>query len=111
MKTALVAGVCLLALTFTITNALDKKQDASPECATLEANATLCIDTSSSSVDCSGSCRTALEEYFVECDDTHQKMYEQACEEDNGDSEGGCAVTVGTTLFTSISAVLVAMGN
>ena len=41
--------------------------------------------------------RSGVKYCFVEYDGTYQKMYEQACEGDNGG--GRSAVTVGTILF------------
>ena len=103
MKTALLAGVFLLALSFAIADVVDKKQD---ECnvtgevaACLEAGTNVNIGEF-----CGSSCRTALTDYFNDClDGAGLDSYNQAC---------GSATTVGVTLFTVVSALLVAViGN
>ena len=105
MKTALIAGVCLLALTFTITDALDKKQNA-VDCANQGVNITTCIANLGSNPTsvCTGDCRTTLEAFYDACDPsgTARSPYDMAC---------GSSVTVGATIFTIVSAVLVAVGN
>ena len=101
--TVLIAGVCLLALTFTITDAMDKKQDVN-ECVNLGLAATNCLADfrkDPTSV-CSGDCRSTLNDYYDACDSNGRRSFDRAC---------GSAATVGVTLFTIVSAVLVAMGN
>ena len=104
MKAALIAA-CLLALTFTITDALDKKQNA-VNCANQGANITTCIANLGSNPTsvCTGDCRTTLEAYYDACDSsgTARSAYDMAC---------GSSETVGATIFTIVSAVLVAVGN
>ena len=107
MKTAL-AGLCLLALTLTTSDALDKKQNAI-DCANQGMDVTECLASlSGSDVDrssfCSGSYSSTLEVFYDACDPTGQSRatYDNFC---------SSAATVGATLFTIVSAVLVAVGN
>ena len=64
MKTALIAGVCLLALTITTTDALSKKQNYTPNLDLLA-----CLDgfDINSETVCTDDCRTALTEYYDDC--------------------------------------------
>ena len=157
MKTALIAGVCLLAaLTFTTTSALDKKQFP-PECATISNDIQACISAlTSQDPDAFCGCRDALIDYYNTCAngigvDNANQVFDQLCNGNggnggngggdggnggsdggnagsdggNGGSDGGnsggdggnggdgdsSAVTVGATLFTIVSTVLVAVGN
>ena len=107
MKTALIAGVCLLALTITTTDAVSKKQNCIPNLDLLA-----CIDgynTNSKTV-CTDDCRAALTEYYDDCvsagADAFRKGYALLCE-----IGGSSAMKVGATMFTTVSAVLVAVGN
>ena len=127
MKTSiLIAGVCLLALTSTITEALHKKQDAA-ECAslTLDSDVQSCLPkfASRDQSACTGSCKNTLENYYTACD--AREAYDIFCDEfinggngggdngggDNGGGDNDGAATVGVTLFTIVSAALVAVGN
>ena len=108
MKTALIAGVCLLALTLTITDALDKKQDV---CGNPNDDVQACeAATNAIPIDkdtlCTDRCKSALTEYLEDCYgdeavDEFNKQFDQQC------SAAGTVVT----LFTLVSAVLVAVGN
>ena len=64
MKTALIAGVCLLALTITTTDAVSKKQNCTPNLDILA-----CLDgfDINSETVCTDDCRTALTEYYDDC--------------------------------------------
>ena len=134
MKTALIAGVCLLALTFTITDALKKKQDLScvPTPGSDLFNCVTAFGTGDADALCNDNCRTALTDFYSNCPggDTLDQVLNQVCG-DNGGNGGGnggdggngggnggnggdgdsSAATVGVTLFTIVSAVLVAVGN
>ena len=121
MKTTLIAGLCLLALTLTITDALDKKQNAI-ECANqavdvAECAASLAAPDVDRSSFCSGSCSSTLEAFYDACDPTGEARvaYDNLCGGNTGGNGGGngdsSAATVGATLFTIVSAVLVAVGN
>ena len=108
MKTALIAGVCLLAFTCTISDALLKKQDV--DCDNPGDEVQACVDASNAMpIDkntlCTARCRSALEEYFEDCfedfSDELNKEYDRVC---------SAAGTV-ATLFTLVSAILVAVGN
>ena len=106
MKTTLIAGLCLLALTLTITDALDKKQNAI-ECANQAVDVAECAASlAAPDVDrtsfCSGSCSSTLEDFYDDCDSTGRAAYDAVCD---------AAATVGATLFAIVSAVLVAVGN
>ena len=99
MKTALLAGVFLLALSFTIADALDKKQGG----CTVTDEFDACLDAGRNNnigEFCSSSCRSAL----MDClSGDGLDSYNQLC---------GSAATVGVTLFTVVSALLVAViGN
>ena len=68
MKTALIAGVCLLALIVIGTDALQKKDD----CSNLDDDVQTCVDaTDPSKFDddtvCTDRCIPLLAEYFIEC--------------------------------------------
>ena len=68
MKTSImIAGVCLLALTSTITEALDKRQNV--ECLSPSSAVQSCVTqlASQSTSICSGSCRDTLLEYYSDC--------------------------------------------
>ena len=103
MKTALIAGVCLLALTLTITDALDKKQD---ECNNPSDDVQACKDATDKDTACTGRCRSALTEYLEDC------FGDEAVDEFNKEFDKQCSAA-GTvvTLFTLVSAILVAVGN
>ena len=155
MKTSiLIAGFCLLALTSTITEALDKKQPCVPDASLLS-----CISqvTSGTTAVCNDdSCRNALLQYYTDCG-IPRLVFDALCpggnnggdnnggdnggdnnggdndggdnggdnnggDNDGGDNSGGdnnggdnggdsSAATVGVTLFTIVSAALVAVGN
>ena len=153
MKTALIAGVCLLAFTLTVTDALHKKQDDDCDRADVDA----CVDAAEdddTATACSAACRSAVMDYFddgcLEGDELtlYMRLYSELCENSGGDSggdggdggdkggdggdggdkggdggdggdkggdggnnRGSSAATVGATLFTVVSAVLVAVGN
>jgi hypothetical protein len=112
MKTSiLVAGFCLLALTSTITEALEKKQQDTARCATLTLDSAVvsCLTdlTSQEQSSCTGSCKNTLGDYYAACG-LPRELYDTFCEEFGG---GSSAATVGVTLFTIVSAALVAVGN
>ena len=93
----------LLALSFTIADALDKKQD---ECINLTGEVTVCLEAGANiNIDefCSSSCRSELTDYFNNClDGAGIDQYNQVC--------GSAAI--GVTLITLFSALLVAViGN
>ena len=140
-----IALICLLALTFTNTNALDKKQLPPPECLTISDSLQACLDALTSqnpSAFCG--CRDTLIDYYNTClngigVDTVNQAFDQLCGNggdggdggdnggdggDGGDNGGdggdgggnggvgdSSAATVGVTLSTIVSAVLVAVGN
>ena len=97
MKTALIAGVFLLVLTFTIADALDKKQDCTltnelQECQTAAVNADV-------GAVC-GDCRSALTTYLNNCaGGVGVDELNEVC--------GSAAIVV--SLFTIVSALLVAL--
>ena len=110
MKTALIAGICLLALTFAIADALDKKQDISDDCPVIPSgDAQDCFDAGERgdlATACSANCMSAVKEYFGKCFvgeslDQVNQGYDRTC------SAAGMTVA----LFTLVSAVLVAVGN
>ena len=109
MKTALIAGVCLLALTFAIADALDKKQDIGDCLVTPSGDVQACFDAGERedrATACSANCMSTVKEYFGKCFDGEtldelNRAYDQAC------SAAGMTVA----LFTLVSAVLVAVGN
>ena len=143
MKTSIfIAGFCLLALTSTITEALDKKQPCVPDASLLS-----CISqvTSGTTAVCNDdSCRNALLQYYTDCG-IPRLAFDALCpggnnggDDNGGDNNGGdnnggdnnggdnsggdnnggdnsggdsSAATVGVTLFTIVSAALVAVGN
>ena len=135
-----IALICLLALTFTIANALDKKQLPPAECLTIPDDVQNCITAlagSDKSTFCNN-CKDALIDYYNTCTggagvDAVNAGFEQLCGDDggnggnggnggdnggnggNGGDNGGdgdsSAATVGATLFTIVSAALVAVGN
>ena len=79
----ILAGVCLLTLTITSTDALEKKQDVN-ECLSLALEAAQCLSallSSDPTTVCSCSCKSALYEYFDQCDltDTLRANYDQLC--------------------------------
>ena len=109
MKTGLIAVtvVCLLTLTFAITEGLDKKQNPQ-ECAKRVDEVASCLTASggtNSSAVCSGTCKNSLESFFNDCNSAQQGLCNKVC------GGGSSAETVGATLFTIVSAVLVGMGN
>ena len=106
MKTTLVIiGVCFLVLTVATGNELEKKQDL--DCKNLDADLETCNNNfqNNSKAVCSSACKSALTEYYKDCLnsvglDAFNEGYGLLC---------GDALTVGATLFTIISAVLVAV--
>ena len=103
MKTALIAGIFLLALTYTITDALDKKQDI----CTISDELNACLDAAANfsiGTLCSGNCRSELTDYFKDCnrENALNQIYILVC--------GGASATT-VTLFTIVSAVLVTFYN
>ena len=106
MKTSLVIfGACLLLLTVTTADELGKKQ-ACLDCLDLKPDLVTCISNFEDFSEdvCIAECRTALTEYFEACIgglgfEAFKQGYALLC---------GGAVTVGATLFTTISAALVA---
>ena len=98
-------GVFLLALTVTITDALDKKREC--ENPTDEVNE--CLDAAANLDDeivCSSSCKSTLTNYYNNCYDSDyferfRLEYHQRCD----------AAATMVTLFTVISAVLIAVIN
>ena len=112
MKTALITGVCLLVLTFTITDALTqrfvKKQDVN--CLNPGDDVEACVDAADAtpfdkSTVCTSKCRSALSKYFEDCFDVSPDEFNE--EYDKECSAAGLVAT----LFTLVSAVLVAVGN
>ena len=85
MKTTLIAGVCLLALTITTTDTLSKKQDCTPN---LELQACLDGYNTNSETVCTDDCRTALTEYYDDCvplgADAFRTGYALLCENNIG---------------------------
>ena len=109
MKTALIAGVSLLALTLANTDAFIKKQNLPPECQNPTGDLRECKEAAENldkSVACTGRCKSALTDYINDClggaglDEFNQEY----------DKECSAAATV-VTLFTVVSAFLVAVGN
>lgn len=108
MKTALVIiGACLLLLTAVTADELEKKQ--SIDCLNLKPDLVTCIanfEGDSNDV-CSSDCRSALTEYYEDCIgtlgfETFKQTYAILC---------GDAAILGATIFTTISAVLVAVAT
>ena len=103
MKTALIAGVFLLVLTFTIADALDKKQDnCDPNSDALQACETAATNFDRNAL--CGDCRSTLTDYFNDClggagVDELNREFSQVC--------GSAAIVV--SLFTIVSALLVAL--
>ena len=90
MKTSiLIAGVCLLALTSTVTGALHKKQnlDCVPSSALQSCLSEFASETTSV---CSGSCRDTLLQYFFDCG-VPRAAFDALCDtiDDGGDNDGG----------------------
>ena len=81
MKSAVIAGVCLLAFTITTTDAVSKKQDCIPNLDLLA-----CIDGYNANSDtvCTDDCMTALTGYYNNCvptgADAFRKGYALLCE-------------------------------
>ena len=110
MKTAVIAGVCLLVLTFTITDALRLVQRQDVDCLNPSADVQACLaaaaeEPTDKGTVCTSRCRSALEAYLPDCLDVSKEEFDQGYEE-----ECSAAGTV-VTLFTLISALLVAVGN
>ena len=103
----LITGAFLLVLTFTITDALDKKQNDG--CLHHSDELRACLDAAMKDDGptlCSSSCKSILTEYFRDCSsdatlEQFRQEYHQRC---------GAVATV-VTLFVVVSAVLVAMFN
>ena len=101
----LINGVFLLALTLTITDALDKKR----ECDNPTDEVKHCLGAAANLDDeilCSSACKSTLTKYYNKCfkSDIFERFrleYHQRC---------GAAATM-VTLFTVISAVLIAAIN
>ena len=129
MKTALIVGVCLLALSLTVTDALDRKQPGCDISAIQPClNALAAVATNP---DAFCDCRDSLIDYYNTCTggvgaDAANQAIAQFCGTDpppvstegsdgsdgTDDTDGGSsAATVGATLFTIVSAVLVVVGN
>ena len=135
MKAALIAGICLLALASTVTDALDKKDIDCVDTSAIQS----CITDVAAAIT-SGSavgtfcddCRSKLIEYYKMCTpaaaeqataalngvcsgsttpSTDTGTTEPPNTNNNGtaDDDGNSAATTGITLFTVISAVLVAV--
>ena len=108
MKTALIAGVCLLALAVTVTDTLQKKLI---DCNNLDGDVKTCVDAAMATpVDkdtvCTSRCKSAQAEYAKICgSDEFNKDYDKECY-----SRLSAAGNV-VTLFALVSAVLVAVGN
>ena len=90
MKTSiLIAGVCLLALTSTITEALDKKQVI--DCVTPSSAVQSCLAqvASQNTAVCSGSCRDTLLQHFSDCG-APRAAFDLLCDaiDDGGDNDG-----------------------
>ena len=106
MKTSMVIiGACLLLFTVATADELEKKQ--SLNCLSSEVTNCLTNFQGGSDAACSSACRSALTDYYEDCLDgigldTFNQGYETLC---------GDAATVGATLFTTISAVLVAVAT
>ena len=97
-------------LTFTITDALDKKQNIlPPQCENVSDELQRCQDAADNlNKDelCSGTCKSAVTDYLNDCFgglgvNEFNQQYDQAC------SAAGTVVT----LFTVISSFLIAVGN
>ena len=91
MKTSiLIAGVCLLALTSTVTGALHKKQNL--DCAIPSSAVQSCLAEFASGTTsvCSGSCRDTLLQYFSDCG-VPRAAFDALCDaiDDGGDNDGG----------------------
>ena len=95
MKTALITGVFLLALTFIITDALDvdKKQNCLPD-----SDIRACLNSLPNNIDkaCSDVCGTSLMEYYYNCVPSEAAAfrlgYDMLCGsdgDDNGNNDGG----------------------
>ena len=107
MKTALIAGICLLAFAVIVTAALEKKQI---DCSDPGDDVQACVDAADATpIDkatvCTSRCKSLLEEYLTECFDVSEKQFNEQY-----DKECSAAGTV-VTLFTLVSAVLIAVGN
>ena len=110
MKTALIAGVCLLLLTFTITDAMRLAKKQSVECLNPSNDAVVCLAAvDETPIDkgtvCTSRCRSALEEYLMDCLDVSKDEF------DEGYSEECSAAGTVVTLFSLVSAVLLAVGS
>ena len=89
----MIAGVCLLALTFTITEALERKQDAN-ECFNLGTQALSCLnDLAAADLTpiCNGNCRSILENYYDTCNPPARELFDQACDSVNNGGDGHSA--------------------
>ena len=108
MKTSMmIVGVCLLLLSAATADELEKKQ--SIDCLDLKPDILTCLNNFESTSDavCSSECRSALTEYYEDCFgdlglETFKEGYKTLC---------GDAATIGAALFTTISAVLVAVAT
>ena len=110
MKTALIAGICLLVLTFTITDAMRLAKKQSTECLNPSNDAVECLEAVDKtpidkSTVCTSRCRSALEEYLKDCLDVSQDEF------DEGYSEECSAAGTVVTLFSLASALLLAVGS
>ena len=110
MKTSMVIiGACLLLFTAVTADELEKKQ--SLNCLNLKPDLVTCLNNfegDSDDIDvCSSECRSGLTEYYKDCvGDLGLQTFEQGYKLLCGD-----AATVGATLFTTISALLVAVAT
>ena len=101
MRTSLViTGACLLLLAVANADKLEKKQN--PNCSNSEARTCLTNLGTGSNRACSSACRSAITEYYDCTGGVGLDDYNALC---------GDAATVGATLFTTISAVLVAVAT
>ena len=117
MKTTMMAEVCLLALVLTFTIAecglLQEKRQA--EC-TPDSDLQNCItkigqvtpDTTSDNVFC-GECRDELIDYAERCTPNVVQSYNETFNMICTDDEGSGAALAGVTVFSTISALLVAV--
>ena len=135
MKTTMMAGVCLLALvlTFTIAECGPSQEKRQAGC-TLDSDLQSCItrigqvtpETATDNVFCD-ECRDELLDYAERCAVTpnivqsYKDTFNRVCDDDgdqtpdnnddNDDNEGSGAAVVGATIFSTISALLVAVAS
>ena len=68
MKTALITGVCLLVLTFTITDALDRKQDECLNSSNDVKACTIAFSNNNAASFCKLNCKTVLTDHYSNCE-------------------------------------------